>query len=732
MDKPRKPSGKQSDRFPLLTIRDLLEAREAYHVHLAAIPTVVATAIGRFREIQQAVKESSLDPNDWKKREIKRPRTLANSQVTEESWPCVLVFVNRWFSRSELQKKDRWDELVPPRLHLPDGRIIPTCVVLAEEAPSRQDPLTTVNFPDGLLGGGYPILSSVQGEERVASAGCLVSDGDSLFVLTNRHVVGNKLEEGEAREMAAIQRGEWTRIGEASPRQLGKVPFETAYPGWSGRNVVTNLDAGLVRVDDIRQWTSQVYGLGKMGELMNTHPQSLTLDLIGQPVRAFGGVSGVMLGQVHGLFYRYRTVGGRDYVADVLIGQRDQDTPLKTRPGDSGTIWCCEGEKEEDPVRPLALQWGGHRFSANGGENEFQFALGAFLSTVSRELDIEIVPDHNTGYREYWGKLGHFSVAAKATELLKDAKLKAFMRANLDRIAYADSDLLKELPTRKQGELVTDRFWPLSDVADLVWRNTRKKDSANHFADMDEKAKQGNFKNKTLLKLCKESVANLDPAIWGAFYDAVGATAPKNRGALPFRIWQMFDEMVDFVAQGKVAEFLCVAGLMSHYAGDACQPLHVSHLHDGETEEDKGVHSAYETRMLDSNRAEVIAGLNAGLGSWKAKSNLKTGKDAAIATVDLMAATVKRLKPIRVIEVYRSTEGKPKLMWAELKKPTLECLIAGSRNLATLWESAWKQGGGSKIAQSKLKPINTTTLKNLYNRKTFSEARWLDEYVGKL
>jgi hypothetical protein len=68
---------------------------------------------------------------------------------------------------------------------------------------------------------------------------------------------------------------------------------------------------------------------------------------------------------------------------------------------------------------------------------------------------------------------------------------------------------------------------------------------------------------------------------------------------LPFRIWQIYDEMVEFVQQKKLVDFVCAAGIMAHYVGDACQPLHTSQLHDGPPGEHSGVHSAFESTMLD-------------------------------------------------------------------------------------------------------------------------------------
>ena len=56
---------------------------------------------------------------------------------------------------------------------------------------------------------------------------------------------------------------------------------------------------------------------------------------------------------------------------------------------------------------------------------------------------------------------------------------------------------------------------------------------------------------KTLLDLCRDDPAFVDPRKWAAFYDTLAdlesgnAIAEDRRGLLPFRVWQTFDAMVD-------------------------------------------------------------------------------------------------------------------------------------------------------------------------------------------
>ena len=69
-----------------------------------------------------------------------------------------------------------------------------------------------------------------------------------------------------------------------------------------------------------------------------------------------------MFGEIAALFYRFKSVGGFEYVSDFLIGPRGPATSLGTHPGKSlGTVWLIEVDQGKPPL-PLAVQWGGQVF----------------------------------------------------------------------------------------------------------------------------------------------------------------------------------------------------------------------------------------------------------------------------------------------------------------------------------------------------------------------------------
>src|ERR1700722_593509 len=89
--------------FHSLSVRDLLDARDQFHVHLAHKPNVFSTAIGRYLIRDFDAKKGEAAQQHHLKREAKaKPRTLLNSSVKDISWPCVLVFVNQWLTLDDL------------------------------------------------------------------------------------------------------------------------------------------------------------------------------------------------------------------------------------------------------------------------------------------------------------------------------------------------------------------------------------------------------------------------------------------------------------------------------------------------------------------------------------------------------------------------------------------------------------------------------------------------------
>jgi hypothetical protein len=766
--------------FSSLSLSDLLDARDAYHVHLSNLRNVVATGVGRYlinRKDWYATHPPD-EPRPGNHARVDEPRTLGNSIIRSWSWPCVLVFVRSWEDSRALG-----DQAIPRRLYLSDGRQVPTCRVLGTPDESLPPPVTAAGFASELLGGGYRCERHGQGLVELGTLGCLVQREGTFYALTNRHVAGTTGEPVYARV-----RGEAVRIGTSDGLAVTKQTLKSLFPDFGASHTFVNLDAGLVRLDDVSQWTSQVYGIGEIGEVFDATAATLTLDLLGLPVRAFGGTSGVLEGEIKALFFRYQSLGDFDYVSDVLIGPRatvdhaDPRRPARpspeTHPGDSGTFWFYDPPgtpkakvpKKQGPdlhpadppdrglrarrLRPIAMQWGGQRIALPDGTRS-AFALGTFVSTVCRTLDVEIVRSWSTGHDEYWGKLGHFAVGWKACALVAGA-LSDLMMANQANIGFGN-DVLQKGSAFAMGR---GGFVPLADVPDYVWISAskfvaaRKAEGPQHFADIDIPAIDG---GPSMLEAGRKNPKKIVPSVWRDYFAGFAqAGCGPDAGALPFRVWQLWDLMVAALLKKDVKKFVAAGGVMAHYVGDASQPLHTSYLHHGRlpmVTKPKGkypvahdsdgftafkksreakIHGIYEERMLEIDTLAALQAVDAALSKANVKDDVKNGWGAARATFDLMSDAHERLSPDTIIgadDPALSEPDRARRLWANttVRKETIRSLAESTVTLARLWASAWRQGNGKAISKSKIKAFTEKELETLYRSPTFAPALTLDQ-----
>src|SRR5262249_26354771 len=361
------------------------------------------------------------------------------------------------------------------------------------------------------------------------------------------------------------------------------------------------------------------------------------------------------------------------------------------------------------------------------------YALATLLSTVCQRLEVDFVRDWGFALPEYWGTVGHFTIANMACQIAGSdrSKLRKLMTANLENITVALAGITIQ-DTKGMSKL---DFVPLADVPDLVWKmpsgegsrgpRGRNPEQPNHFADIDQSPPDG---GPTLLTLCQDP-ANIVPSVW---IDYARKFPPKKdndpareMGLLPFRVWQLYEAMVEFVKTGERDQFICAAGTLAHYIGDACQPLHISFLHHGDpdnpvtktvehtqgkkagTSEEvnlsQGVHEDYEQTMFRGQQGEEMkTRLQAALDQSSSNGEIvKGGHAAAVRTVQLMTDTFNTINPRDICDAYDSAlqDDTPKgqiltMLWKKFGRNTVKVMADGCRTLALLWESAWKEGGG--------------------------------------
>src|SRR5262245_37278725 len=157
--------------FRALSIKDLLEARDLYHYQLMNRPNVVGTAVGLYLIRKSDPRPGRGKPAGPPDGTPKRERTLGNSEVRDYSWPCILVFVREWVSEERCTHSGEYhaDQLIPRALYMPDGRMVPVCVVKVDPGTSDgRQLIPDWHWPKNLYAPGMPIIVDVQEAERRA------------------------------------------------------------------------------------------------------------------------------------------------------------------------------------------------------------------------------------------------------------------------------------------------------------------------------------------------------------------------------------------------------------------------------------------------------------------------------------------------------------------------------------------------------------------------------------
>src|SRR5690242_1498162 len=86
--------------YHALSVADLIQARDLYHLHLTSRKGAIATAIGLY-----LIRKGDSWPNDAKKIRGTGPKNFETAEVRPYSWPCILVFVEKWVDESDMKKQ---------------------------------------------------------------------------------------------------------------------------------------------------------------------------------------------------------------------------------------------------------------------------------------------------------------------------------------------------------------------------------------------------------------------------------------------------------------------------------------------------------------------------------------------------------------------------------------------------------------------------------------------------
>jgi subtilisin family serine protease len=156
-----------------------------------------------------------------------------------------------------------------------------------------------------------------------------------------------------------------------------------------------------------------------------------------------------------------------------------------------------------------------------------------------------------------------------------------------------------------------------------------------------------------------------------------------GRGIVPWQIERTYDELVAAFREMNREKVLRHSAWLGHYVGDAHVPFHTTANHDGQLTGQKGLHSYFETRLLDKHVPpdEIEPATGQQIGERPHKLAFRWVRESYAFVQPLLDAdTANGGKENR-----RNLAG-----FAEIAKPiAVDRLTKGCSRIADLWFSAW-------------------------------------------
>jgi hypothetical protein len=202
-------------------------------------------------------------------------------------------------------------------------------------------------------------------------------------------------------------------------------------------------------------------------------------------------------------------------------------------------------------------------------------------------------------------------------------------------------------------------------------------ESPKHFIDIESYAA---FSNLT---------PNLDSL--RAIYGASRVTAI---GILPWATVQTYDSLVASLKRGSFARAESIAADLGHYVGDGHQPLHVTVNYDGQNSGNDGIHSRYETAMINTYAVQLSV---TPVPAVYVRDRFAYVMAYLLVSNTLVDSILLADNGARSLSGWNGTGTPPAgyipELWKECRSATLREMQGSTVALADLWYSAWVDAG---------------------------------------
>jgi len=186
----------------------------------------------------------------------------------------------------------------------------------------------------------------------------------------------------------------------------------------------------------------------------------------------------------------------------------------------------------------------------------------------------------------------------------------------------------------------------------------------------------------------------------------------ENNGIIPWIIEKWTDSLSISMATGDWNDVWQIAAELGHYVADSHQPLHLTINYNGQLTDNDGIHSRYETSMINPYLSQLPLSQSRGIYWPNVINSVFLYIEEIYPYVDniLIADDLASAQDPNYGETYYT------ILWQELEQVTTISIQKSIINLASLWRTAWENAGSPSPLSVQSNDYNpeTTYLANNY------------------
>ena len=184
------------------------------------------------------------------------------------------------------------------------------------------------------------------------------------------------------------------------------------------------------------------------------------------------------------------------------------------------------------------------------------------------------------------------------------------------------------------------------------------------------------------------------PHDWDEAVEQYGYDVIIDNGTIPWVIETWTDSLTVLMASGQWEAVWQVAAELGHYVADSHQPLHLTLNYNGQLTGNYGIHSRYETHMINPHLSELPLPDSSGI-YWSSVI------DSVFRYIDEIYPYVSEIIAADDLAEdqdpnYNSTYYT--ILWEELDSLTISVIHCAIIDLASIWQTAWINAGSPTLS----------------------------------